>query len=143
MGSEMCIRDRPQTDVEQSAYDRWMDQTADREQARIDRVHGAEGLIPLPLWLVLFVISAVIFVYVLFFADSAEGAVTQGLLMGSVTVVITLLLLLLGFFDHPHGDEVGKLEPVAMERTVRIINAQLAEVGLEVTAPCDAAGVAD
>ena len=39
----------PQTATEQSAYDRWMDQTADREQARIDRVHGAEGIIPLPL----------------------------------------------------------------------------------------------
>ncbi|GEK19838.1 bestrophin-like domain [Cellulomonas xylanilytica] len=133
----------PQTPVEQSAYDRWMDQTADREQARIDRVHGAEGLIPLPLWLVLFVISAVIFVYVLFFADSAEGVVTQGLLMGSVTVVITLLLLLLGFFDHPHGDQVGKLQPVAMERTLRMVDAQMKEVGLDVTPPCDAAGRAD
>ncbi|KQR16276.1 DUF4239 domain-containing protein [Cellulomonas sp. Leaf334] len=133
----------PQTAVEQSAYDRWMDQTSNREQARIDRVHGAEGLIPLPLWLVLFVISAVIFVYVLFFADSAEGAVTQGLLMGSVTVVITLLLLLLGFFDHPHGDQVGKLEPAAMERTVRIVDAQLAEVGIDLTPPCDATGRAD
>ena len=47
----------PRTAAEQSAYDRWMDQTSDREQARIDRVHGAEGIIPLPLWLVLFVIS--------------------------------------------------------------------------------------
>ena len=64
-----------------------------------------------PLWLVLFVISAVIFAYLLFFADPAEGAVTQGMLMGSVTVVITLLLLLLVFFDHPHGDGVGRLQP--------------------------------
>ena len=47
----------PQTATEQSAYDRWMDQTSDREQARIARVHGAEGIIPLPLWLALFVIS--------------------------------------------------------------------------------------
>lgn len=130
----------PGSDVEQSAYDRWMEQTIEREQARIDRVHGAEGLIPLPLWLVLFVISAVIFVYVLFFADSAEGAVTQGVLMGSVTIVITLLLLLLAFFDHPHGDQVGKLQPIAMERSLRIIDAQLAEVGLDLTLPCDASG---
>ena len=36
----------PQSATEQSAYDRWMDQTSDREQARIDRVHGAEGIIP-------------------------------------------------------------------------------------------------
>jgi amino acid transporter len=130
----------PRTYVEQSAYDRWMDQTADREQARNDRVHGAEGIIPLPLWLVLFVIAALIFVYVLFFADSAEGAVTQGMLMGSVTVVVTLLLLLLAFFDHPHGDGVGRLQPTAMERTLGLIDAQVQVAGIDVTAPCDVHG---
>lgn len=132
----------PQTSTEQSAYDRWMDQTVDREQARTDRVHGAEGIIPLPLWLVLFVISAVIFVYMLFFADPAEGKVTQGVLMGSVTVVISLLLLLLMFFDHPHGGGVGRLQPTAMERTLRLIDAQLEVAGLDVTPPCDDRGTA-
>lgn len=132
----------PQTSTEQSAYDRWMDQTVDREQARTDRVHGAEGIIPLPLWLVLFVISAVIFVYMLFFADPAEGKATQGVLMGSVTVVISLLLLLLMFFDHPHGGGVGRLQPTAMERTLRLIDAQLEVAGLDVTPPCDDRGTA-
>ncbi|WP_329000153.1 hypothetical protein OHA18_37680 [Kribbella sp. NBC_00709] len=127
----------PRTPVEQSAYDRWMDQTAEREQARIDRVHGAEGIIPTPLWLVLAVISVVIFGYLLFFADPAEGPVTQGLLMGSVTVVITLLLFLLVFFDHPHGDGVGRLQPTAMVRTIGLIDTQLKVVGLTVTPPCD------
>jgi hypothetical protein len=36
----------PGSATEQSAYDRWMDQTSAREQARVDRVHGAEGIIP-------------------------------------------------------------------------------------------------
>ena len=127
----------PRTPTEQSAYDRWMDQTAQREQARIDRVHGAEGIIPTPLWLVLSVISVVIFVYLLFFADRAEGAVTQSVLMGSVTVVITLLLFLLVFFDHPHGGGVGRLQPTAMERTISVIDTELETVGLDVTPPCD------
>ncbi len=131
----------PKTATEQSAYDRWLDQTADREQARIDRVHGAEGIIPAPLWAVLFIISAVIFVYMLFFADSAERVFTQGLLMGSVTIVITLLLLLLRFFDHPHGDGVGRLEPTAMERTIGLIAVQAEIAGISVTAPCDEHGV--
>jgi multisubunit Na+/H+ antiporter MnhB subunit len=130
----------PRTATEQSAYDRWMDQTVDREQARIARVHGAEGIIPSPLWAVLFVISAVIFFYMLFFADSAEGAFTQGLLMGSVTVVITLLLMLLMFFDHPHGDGVGRLQPIAMERTLRLIDIQADAAGITVTPPCDEHG---
>jgi hypothetical protein len=130
----------PATDTEQSAYDRWMDQTSDREQARQARVHGAEGLIPLPLWLVLFVISATIFVFMLFFADSGEGAVTQSVLMGSVTLVIALMLSLLVFFDHPHGHQVGKLQPVAMQRTLVLIDQQVSAAGLTVDAPCDEQG---
>ncbi len=133
----------PQTATEQSAYDRWMDQTADREQARVDRVHGAEGIIPAPLWLVLLVICGVIFAYMLFFADSAEGAVTQGMLMGSVTVVIALLMLLLVFFNHPHGGGVGRLEPTAMERTIGLIDTQADAASVDVTAPCDEDGNAN
>jgi len=130
----------PQSATEQSAYDRWMDQTSERQQARISRVHGAEGIIPSPLWMVLGVISAVIFVYMLFFADSAERAKTQAVLMGSVTTVIAMLLLLLVFFDHPHGDGVGRLQPTAMERTLRLIEAEAeaADVNLEI--PCDGHG---
>jgi hypothetical protein len=130
----------PQTAVEQSGYDRWMDQTEERQQARNDRVHGAEGVIPLPLWLVLLTISGVIFAYMLFFADRAEGAVTQAMLMGSVTVVIALLMTLLVFLDHPHGNGVGKLQPTAMERALRQVDAEIDVVGLDLEVPCDAAG---
>jgi amino acid transporter len=139
-GAEMYLTIKtvnPRTPVEQSAYDRWMDQTADRQQARVDRVHGAEGIIPAPLWLVLGAISAVIFVYLLFFADRSEGAVTQGVLMGSVTIVIALLLFLLIFFDHPHGEGVGRLQPEAMERTISLINSELKLAGIDVSTPCD------
>jgi hypothetical protein len=132
----------PQTDTQQSAYDRWMDQTGQREQARIDRLHGAEGIVPAPLWFALFLISGVIFVYVLFFADPAEGAVTQGVLMGSVAVVMTVLLLLLMFFNHPHGDGAGRLQPTAMERTLRLIDAELRAASQTVTPPCDEHGAA-
>ncbi|HEY7720760.1 MAG TPA: hypothetical protein VIB11_02875 [Pedococcus sp.] len=132
----------PSSPAEQSAYDRWMQQTADRQQARNDRLHAAEGIIPLPLWLVLFLICGVIFGYLLFFADSGERAATQAMLMGSVTVVIALLMLLLVFFDNPHGDGVGRLQPTAMERSLRIIEAQTTTAQVEVTPPCDERGVA-
>jgi len=131
---------QPETSTEQSAYDRWMAQTADRQQARNDRVHTAQGIIPAPLWLALYLICAVIFVYLLFFADSTERAVTQGVLMGSVTVVITLLMLLLGFFDNPHGEGLGRLQPTAMERSLRIVDAQLDVLGLSDAPPCDEQG---
>lgn len=130
----------PQTPVEQSAYDRWMDQSSQRQQARVSRIHGSEGIIPLPLWLALGAISGVIFVYMLFFADSGERAKTQALLMGSVSVAICMLLLLLVFFNHPHGDGVGRLHPTAMERTLRIMDAQFEVVGVNLEVPCDSRG---
>ena len=69
----------PGTPTEQSAYDRCMDQTSDREAARNDRIHGAVGVIPGPLWVVLFFSAGLILVFVLFFADSGERAVVQAL----------------------------------------------------------------
>ena len=142
-GAEMFFTIRsvkPVTAVEQSAYDQWMDQSLDRQEARSDRLHGAEGIMPLPVWVVLFLISGLIFAYVLFFADPDERAVTQGMLMGSVTVVVTLLMLLLVFFDHPHGEGFGTLRPTAMERSLRLIQAQVEIIGLDVTPPCDPQG---
>jgi hypothetical protein len=132
----------PKTAAEQSAYDKWIDQTSAREEARLDRIHGAVGVLPSPLWIVLFFIAGVIFVYMLFFADSGEGAVTQGVLMGSVTSVIVLMLLLLNFLDSPFHTGVGGLRPVAMERTLRIVDQALGTTGTTVSTPCDAAGIA-
>jgi Protein of unknown function (DUF4239) len=131
----------PSSASEQSAYDKWLDQTSAREEGRLDRIHGAVGVIPTPLWIVLFFISIVIFVYMLFFADSGERALTQALLMGSVTAVIVLMLLLLGFLDSPFQSGVGGLQPVAMERTLDIVDQALDAVGSDVSIPCDAGGI--
>ncbi len=68
----------PRSASEQAAYSKWLDQRSDRENARADRAHGAEGVIPLPLWIVLFLSAAIIFVFMMFFADSAERARRAG-----------------------------------------------------------------
>ncbi len=131
---------KPTTPVEQSAFDTWTDQRQTREAARSARIHGAVGVIPAPLWLVLFFISCIIFVFMLFFADSAERAYVQALLMGSVVAVITSMLLLLNVLNNPFSDGVGGLRPVAMERTLKVIDQELAHTDLVVTPPCDARG---
>jgi amino acid transporter len=130
----------PRTPTQQSAYDKWLDQTSDREAARIDRIHGAVGVIPTPLWIVLFFIAIVIFVYMLFFADSAEGVYTQALLMGAVVSVIVGMLLLIRFLDSPFHAGVGGVQPVAMERTMGIIDEALRAIGQSPTLPCDERG---
>jgi hypothetical protein len=129
-----------QTPTQEAAYGKWLDQTSDREAARIDRIHGAVGVIPTPLWVVLLFISVVIFVFMLFFADRAEGAITQAVLMGSVASVIVAMLLLIGFLDNPFHKGVGGVRPVAMERTLDIIDQALRATNQRVQLPCDARG---
>ena len=131
----------PRTAIEQAAYSKWLDQRSDREQARADRIHGGEGVIPVPLWIVLLLSAAIIFVFMLFFADSAERSVVQATMMGGVAVVISSTLLLLWFLDNPYHAGVGGLRPVAMERGIRILDQEASIVGGKVTIPCDAQGV--
>ena len=95
---------------------------------------------PTPLWIALFFISAIVFALILGFADSGERAWVQAMFMGSVVAVIVTMLLLLAFLDDPYQGGVGGLEPTAMERTVQLIDQQLAVIGGEVTIPCDDAG---
>jgi hypothetical protein len=130
----------PETPSQEAAYGKWLDQTSDREAARIDRIHGAVGVIPTPLWVVLLMISSVIFVFMLFFADSGESAITQAVLMGSVVSVVCAMLLLIGFLDSPFHEGVGGVRPVAMERTLGMIDEALQSAGARVAPPCDAQG---
>ena len=131
---------QPQSDTQQSAYDKWLDQTSTREEARLDRIHGAVGVIPTTLWIVLFLIAAVILAFMLFFADRAERAVVQAMLIGSVVVVMAALMLLLRGLDEPFHGGVGGLQPVAMERSLRLIDEALSAIGDPVQIPCDALG---
>ena len=108
--------------------------------ARSDRTHGAEGVIPLPLWIVLFLSAVTIFVFMLFFADSAERALVQATMMGGVAIVITSTLLLLWFLDHPYHSGPGGLRPVAMERTIHILDQEAAALSEKLTIPCDKQG---
>ena len=133
---------RPEAPAEQSAYDKWLDQTFAREQAASERRHGAEGVIPGALWLVLFVIAAIIAGYLLLFADSGERALVQAVLMGSVVAVIAVTLLLIKNLDNPFQASFGGLEPVAMERTLRVLDDERRLVGDTTEPPCDERGVA-
>ncbi len=72
----------PMTAAEQSAYDSWLAQTSAREEARLDRLHAAEGIVPLPMWIVLLLSAGLVLTYLLFYADSGERAMAQGMLAG-------------------------------------------------------------
>jgi hypothetical protein len=61
-------------------------------------------------------------------------------MMGTVVAVIVSLLLLLPFLDNPFHKGVGGLRPVAMERTLRIVDQALGATGKTTRIPCDAQG---
>jgi hypothetical protein len=132
----------PHSASEQAAYSKWLDQRTDRESARADRTHGAEGVIPTPLWIVLLLSAGLIFIFMLFFADSGERAIVQATMMGSVAVVITSTLLLLWFLDNPYSSGVGGLRPFAMERTVKRLTQDTGIASERFRIPCDREGTA-
>ncbi len=132
----------PNSPSEEAAYGKWLDQTSGREEARRDRLHGASGIIPTSLWLVLFFVAGVVFAYMLFFADSGERALSQAMLMGSATAVVVSTLLAIYALDNPYQAGVGNIEPVAMERSLSIIEEARTDLRETAAVPCDARGAA-
>ncbi len=125
---------------EQTAFAKWLDQTSDREEARRDRVHGATGITPTTLWVVLLLSAAIVFVYMLFFADRAEMKRSQAMLIGSATTIVAVTLLAIYALDNPYRPGLGSIRPVAMERSMRIIEEARAALNDEAPIPCDAEG---
>lgn len=130
----------PATATQQSAFDKWLDQTSDREQARNDRIHGATGVIPDPLWVVLIFSAVAIFFYMLFFADRGERAAVQAMMIGTVVGVMVATLCLIRFLDQPYSKGFGNLDPVAMQRTLTLLDEGRAIVGRRNPLPCDDQG---
>jgi Protein of unknown function (DUF4239) len=132
----------PSGPAEEAAFSKWLDQTSEREEARLDRIHGASGIIPTTVWIVLFLTAAVVFAYMLFFADSGERARSQAMLIGSATTVLVLTLLAIYALDNPYGAALGSIEPTAMERSLTLLDEIRGALGDTAPLPCDEQGVA-
>jgi multisubunit Na+/H+ antiporter MnhB subunit len=130
----------PKTSTEQSAYDKWLDQTSDREQARRDRVHGAAGIIPASIWIVLFLTAGIVFLYMLFFADSGERARSQAMLMGAAAAIVTATLLAIDALNNPYRPGPGSIRPVAMERSLRQLDDVREVLQDRTRPPCNSEG---
>ena len=131
---------KPNGPTEEAAFSKWLDQSSERTAARQDRNHAAQGVVPTPLWIVLFLTAGIIGAFMLFFADSGERAKTQALLIGSVVSVVAATLLLLSFLDNPYYGGVGTLKPIAMERTLRLLAQERVVLNIRSPLPCNAAG---
>ena len=128
------------TAAQETAFAKWLDQTSDREEARRDRVYGAAGVIHPTLWIVLLLAAVIIFCFMLFFADPAEMRRSQAMLVGSATTVVTVTLLAIFALDNPYRPGPGSIKPVAMERSLRILDEARNALGDQASIPCDEEG---
>jgi hypothetical protein len=131
----------PETAAQETAYSKWFDQTTDREVGRQDRLHGATGIIPWSLWVVLVLLASVVFGYMLFYADSGERARAQAMMALSTTTALVVTLLAIFVLSHPYQG-IGRIKPVAMERSLQILGDARAALAHTAPLPCDASGVA-
>jgi hypothetical protein len=76
----------------------------------------------------------------LFFADRAELARSQAMLIASATTVVVVTLLAIDALDHPYRRGVGHIHPVAMERALRQIDKARAVIKDRSPEPCNANG---
>ena len=93
----------PSGTVQETAFAKWLDQTLDREEARRDRIHGAAGITPTTIWIVLLLSAAIVFAFMLFFADPAEMKRSQGMLVGSATTIVAATLRGMGMPGGRYG----------------------------------------
>ena len=77
----------------------------------------------------------------LLFADREERRFVQAIQIGGVVAVIGSMFIVLGVLDNPYHGGSGSLQPVAMERSLALIDEALSAVDRSVTLPCDDAGV--
>ena len=101
----------PVSNSEQSAFDEWLGLREALDAGRRDRLHAAEGIVPTPIWVVLFFTAGILLVFMLFFADSGERALVQGFIMGAVTAVIVATLLTLGVLNRPYSRTSAACNP--------------------------------
>ena len=130
----------PRTAAQQAAYSHWLDQTTAREQARLDRLQAGRGVIPAPLWLIVFALGAFVFGYALLFADPAESVIAQAATAAAIAGTLAASLVVIRFLDDPYSPGVGSLKPTDMVRVLGQIDQATRALGIVVHLPCAASG---
>ena len=120
------------------AYGHWFDQVADRREGRRGRLAEAEPLVPPLVWLALFLGGTLIVAYMCFYADPAEPAFVQALMMGGVTTMVVAGMLVVRFLDRPYENANGSIKPTAMTMTLRRMEDETA--GSDTARVCDERG---
>jgi hypothetical protein len=130
----------PRTAAQQAAYAKWLDQTSAREQARLDRIQAGSGIIPGPLWLILFVTGGLVFAYAFLFADRDEGWLPQTVIATTIAAMLATSLLVIRFMNDPYTPGTGSLRPSDMTRVLSQITEATHALSLHIHIPCNSQG---
>ncbi len=122
---------------QESGFEKFFDETIEREAGRRGRLQEANGVVPAPMWFILVLGAGCLLGYVLLFADSGERILPQSALIGIVTALVVTSLLLVDFLDHPYRNKTGSITPDSMQLTLQTMER---DRHIEVTI-CDAEGV--
>jgi hypothetical protein len=122
------------------AYDHWFDQMADRREGRRGRLAEADPLVPALVWLALFLGGGLVVVYMCFYADPAESAVVQGMMVGAVTTMVVAGMLVVRFLDRPYENASGSIGPTAMTMTLQRMEAEIGTSDRGAARLCDERG---
>jgi hypothetical protein len=122
------------------AYEHWFDQMADRREGRRGRLTEAEPLVPTLVWLALFLGGALVVAYMCFYADPAESALVQGMMIGAVTTMVVAGMLVVWFLDRPYENASGSIKPAAMTMTLQRMEAESGASRIGAARLCDERG---
>jgi hypothetical protein len=120
-----------------TGFEKFFEETIEREDGRRGRLQEASGVVPSPMWLMLILGAACLFTHLLLFADSGERVLVQTTQIGTVTALLVASLLLVNFLDHPYRRGPGSINPTSMQSAVTTMEH---EVGGRTIADCDNEG---
>ena len=63
------------------------------------------------------------------------------MMAGTVTAVVVATLLVLTALNRPYQQDIGGLRPVAMQRTLAILDEARTTLGVDDALPCDESGL--
>ncbi len=115
---------------EQLALQELLSEAAPRTSGRLQRLSDATPAVPTPLWLALIFGGCVAVSLQLAMADPREKLRIQGPLVAGLASVVAAGLLVVFFLDHPYQNQVGGIQPKAMQQT--LVTMQNLDPGLRV-----------
>jgi hypothetical protein len=111
-----------------------------RIEGRRSRLAEAVREVPAPLWIVMLLGAALTIGWVILSASRRGSFLVQASVVASVAAMISAVLLLVWFLDHPFADEPGSITPIEMEHALETIAHEAERQGVEVNPPCNEAG---